>query len=166
MKGASPQAGFAMLLSMVFLALLSGLGANALQHSAVEQRLSANIQHHNTAFRTAESGLAIGLGDAGMAIALEQTTTPAVHYRINVELGEFCDAGALVNCGDDWPEHSRADVLVTTRYEGGSDTPPPGFSIDSDFATHHFIIRGEASHGPSHADLARGFRRLGPRSNH
>lgn len=54
------QAGMVLLLSLVFLLLLTMVGLSSMQAAISQEKITASIRHRNQAFQRAESGLRLG----------------------------------------------------------------------------------------------------------
>lgn len=54
------QAGMALLISLVFLLLLSLVGLSSMQGAVTQQKVAASLWHRNQSFQQAESGLRLG----------------------------------------------------------------------------------------------------------
>jgi type II secretory pathway pseudopilin PulG len=59
-----PQRGVALVVTLVFLALLTAIGVTTLTSTRNSQELAANFQETNRAFQTAESGITASLANA------------------------------------------------------------------------------------------------------
>jgi len=56
----SRQRGMVLLISLVFLLLLSLIGLSSMQGAVAQQKISASLWHRNQSLQTAESGLRLG----------------------------------------------------------------------------------------------------------
>lgn len=54
------QCGMVLLISLVFLLLLSIIGLSSMQGAVAQQKIAASLWHRNQSFQTAESGLRLG----------------------------------------------------------------------------------------------------------
>lgn len=57
---ASRQAGMVLLMSLVFLLLLSLMGLSSIQGALAQQKIAGSLWHRNQSFQSAESGLRLG----------------------------------------------------------------------------------------------------------
>jgi hypothetical protein len=151
--------------SIIFLAVLTGLGINAMRTSALEEKMASNTEHYNFAFQTAETGLAVSFSGAATTPA---EPAPDDEEDIPLTTHEVID-GVPVACDEDDFDcgKNKTKPALDTRvwYKSESKVPPPGYSLDGPFATHHFSMSSDARYGTTRAQLSQGFRRLGPRSN-
>ncbi len=60
MSGCTRQCGMVLLISLVFLLLLSLVGLSSMQGAIAQQKIASNLRHRNQSFQRAESGLRLG----------------------------------------------------------------------------------------------------------
>lgn len=58
--GYAHQRGMVLLISLVFLLLLSLVGLSSMQGAVAQQKIAGSIWHRNQSFQSAESGLRFG----------------------------------------------------------------------------------------------------------
>jgi len=78
----SHQRGVVLIMSLVFLMILTILGISAMGTSSLEEKMSGNIQESTHAFQAGESGLSQAFNTAG-ALSLSGTTTYTFNYSSN-----------------------------------------------------------------------------------
>ncbi|KAA3629002.1 MAG: hypothetical protein DWQ08_07070 [Proteobacteria bacterium] len=156
------QEGFALIVSILFLAVLTALGINAMRTSALEEKMASNTQHHNVAFRAAETGLSIGLSNAGAATTTSNQENSEATYKVDIAQGQVCNESENAGCASGWEDKSVATVDAFTEYTTEAKVPPVGYSLDGPFATHHFRVESGATYGTTRTRVSQGFRRLGP----
>jgi len=76
------QRGVVLIMSLVFLMILTILGISAMGTSSLEEKMSGNIQESTHAFEAAESGLNQAFSTSG-ALSLSGTTTYPFYYSSN-----------------------------------------------------------------------------------
>ncbi len=160
MKPKYPQEGFALVVSMIFLAILTVLGINAMRSSSLEEKMAANTQQQSFAFQSAETGLTVALGTAAAATTNQTRESSKKSHKI-VE-GALCDPVESPGCDSGADKIDVATIETSVWYKMEGKVPPPGHSLDGPFATHHFSTWSRADYGTTRAELLQGFRRLGP----
>jgi hypothetical protein len=160
----SRQAGFTLVVAVIFLSVLTILGISAMRMSAVAERMASSHQHLNVAFQTAETGLALSFSNLPdiPVLPLENPEEGALKLSYEVITGDPIPC----NRDGEWCGADAANPVLNTRtwYVTESNVSPPGYSLDGPFRTHHFSSSSEARLGTIHVRLAQGFRRIGPRS--
>lgn len=58
--GSAKQNGAVLIFCLVFLTILTLMGVSGMESTILEERMSGNMQDHNTAFQAAESALKVG----------------------------------------------------------------------------------------------------------
>lgn len=69
-KSFNKQQGIVLVISLVILLLLSIVGINAMMTTSLDERMSANLKDHNTAFQAAEAALREGEGVVNALVTL------------------------------------------------------------------------------------------------
>lgn len=157
---ADHQRGFALVVSVIFLAILTALGINAMRNSAMEERMAANTQQQSFSFQSAETGLTVGFSSA--AAATTSDTRASSKRSFLIVDGAYCDPAATPGCDSGANNANSATLTTSVWYKVEGKVPPEGHSLDGPFATHHFSMSSDARHGTTRTELLQGFRRLGP----
>lgn len=155
---ASREEGFALVVSVIFLGILTALGINAMRTSALEEKMAANTEQQSFAFQSAETGLTIGFSTAPSATTSQTLDNAKKQYQIvNGAVTELGD-----NCNRNPAGAKTVNLCMSVGYKIEGKVPPAGHSLDGPFATHHFSMMSEARYGTTRTELHQGFRRLGP----
>ncbi len=152
------EQGFALVVSIIFLGILTALGINAMRTSALEEKMASNTEQQSFAFQSAETGLTIGFSTAPSATTSQTLDNSKKQYKIvNGTVTELGD-----NCNRTPAGGKTVDLCMAVGYKVEGRVPPEGHSLDGPFATHHFSMLSEANYGTTRTELHQGFRRLGP----
>lgn len=84
-RGRGRQRGMALVMSLVFLMILTILGISAMGTSTLEEKMSGNIQEGTHAFEAAESGLSEAFNTSG-ALSL---SSPSTTYTFNYDSSKY-----------------------------------------------------------------------------
>ena len=159
----SPQRGFALVISIVFLAVLSAMAISAMRTASIDEKMAANSQQYEKSFQGAETGLRLAFRNANTATPnLDEASTRNSLILVD---GAVCETATNPGCDAGSTIANTVSLDTETRYRQEGTVPPPGFSFDGPFATHHFSVSSHARHGSAKTSLEQGFRRIGPRSN-
>lgn len=136
-KLTSLQRGSALLVSLVFLVILTVLGLSVMNTSHLEMKMAANAQFGNQAFQAAESAI-----DSVMRIPKDTLLTFVGGAPTPRTF--FFNAGTVgfANGGQFFAE--RADTQTTFQETGN--VPGGGYSVSEDAGTpkaHHFTIESD-----------------------
>ncbi len=130
------QRGNALMVSLVFLVILTTLGLSAAGTGRLELMMAANTQFGNQAYQGAESGI-----DSVLRIPvntlLSSTATTNTSYFFN----PTTSAGGFINPAT--PATLFAEQAdTTTTYEEVGSVPGGGYSmsVDDSIVAHHFSI--------------------------
>lgn len=134
-KITSLQRGSALLVSLVFLVILTVLGLSVMNTSHLEMKMAANAQFGNQAFQAAESAI-----DTVMRIP--RATLLTFVGGAPTARNYFFNAGTVgfVNGGQVFAETATTE----TAFQETGNVPGGGFSVSTDAGTpkaHHFSIQ-------------------------
>ena len=132
-----PQAGVALLTSIIFLLILSIIGISSMQDSSFDQRMTTNSQNMLSAFQHAESGLAAALREP---TAFNTTNTPDSPLVLHL-----CQSGTTPGSCHDTSNALNARIEV--YYLRAVNKTPLGYSQDAKIVTHLFEIRSTGYSG-------------------
>lgn len=140
-------------MATIFLAVLSIIGISAMQNTAVEQKMSLNMQDKNRSFQLAETALARVVQEVIQDTAgILNPLNPPQNFDYS---SEYEIAG----------EHAEVDVRVTVSYLGES--PMQGLTLEqvqslSGLVLHVFEIEAIARYNQSVANHVQGISIVGP----
>lgn len=145
------QRGNALMVSLVFLVILTTLGVSVAGTGRLELMMAANTQFGNQAYQAAESGIDSVLRIPISTLLSSTVMTPRSYFfNPTTSTGGFDDPAtpALTYFAE------QADT--TTTYEEVGNVPDGGYSmsVDDSIVAHHFAIdsrsqsqrRGQAGH--------------------
>ncbi len=136
------QRGTALIVGLIFLLVLTLIGISTMSTARLEQKMVANTQFSEWAFRDAESGIEVTFTEADIFGTLDSDDD-----------GQY-----------DVTLHTYGTTTKTgTRYMGAGLVPFGGFSLDAGMAAHHYEVTatGQAASGAV-AVLRQGFYKIGP----
>jgi Tfp pilus assembly protein PilX len=145
------QRGSALIVSMVFLIILTILGISTMTTSRVEIRMAVNQQSADQAFQASASGIDQTLSqtnifDTNAAAGINNT----FYYRQTV-------GGPFTNGTNNFMETVNTNTLFEVT------APPPGFSLGSKVTAFHFrILSTGNSVAGSESQQVQGFYKIGP----
>jgi len=131
------QRGNALMVSMVFLVILTTLGLSVAGTGRLELMMAANTQFGNQAYQAAESGI-----DSVLRIPrntlLSSTAATGRDYFFNLTTS----AGGFDDPNTPAPALFAEQANTTTTYEGVGNVPSGGYSMggNNNAAAHHFSI--------------------------
>ena len=131
-----PQAGVALLTSIIFLLILSIIGISSMQDSSFDQRMTTNSQNMLSAFQHAESGLAAALRDPTAFTLSNTPDSPRVLH--------LCQSGTPGSCND---TSDTLNTRIEVYYLRAINRTPIGYSLDSRTVEHLFEIRSDGRSG-------------------
>ncbi|MGQ0591128.1 MAG: pilus assembly PilX family protein [Gammaproteobacteria bacterium] len=131
------QRGNALMVSLVFLVILTTLGVSVAGTSRLELMMAANTQFGNQAYQAAESGI-----DSVLRIPVNTLLSSTVTTGRNFFFNPTMSAGGFDDPGTPAPTLFAEQAITTTTYEEVGNVPGGGFtmSVDDSIAAHHFSI--------------------------
>jgi hypothetical protein len=150
---AKVQRGSALIVSMVFLIILTILGVSTMNTSRIEIRMATNVQAANQAFQASESGIEATLDEVDIFNTGAGAGVDHTYFFNQNTNGGFNDGS------NDFLER----VTTNTLFEVQGSVPAGGFSLGSTVSAFHFRIlsTGESAAG-SESQQIQGFYKIGP----
>ena len=72
------QRGMALLVSLVFLLLLTLIGLSSMQNATLQEKMAASVTLRNQSFQGAESALRVGESAVQLAVSYTHLTLPTI----------------------------------------------------------------------------------------
>lgn len=129
----APQAGSALIVTLVFLVIFTILGLAAMGTSRLELKMAANAQYTNQAFQAAESGIGTTLRDTGIYSTVSYD--PAPYY--------FNQASGTAGFDDGTSSYFNEKADTETTYLGTGNFPSDAKSsvgLGVGMTAHHFTL--------------------------
>lgn len=147
------QRGSALIVSLVFLIILTILGISTMNTSRLEVRMAINEQAANQAFQATDSGIQETLMDSSV---LDTNSTAGVDRTFYYNQ----DANGPYGDGTD---NYNDRVNTNTLFETSGPVPGGGFSLGGKIQAYHFRILsvGQSVSG-SESEQTQGFYQVGP----
>lgn len=111
MKPLNSQAGSALIISLVFLLLLTIVGVASMQNSTLEERMTGNASDKNRAFQAAEAGLRAGEQALSDSVGIAKTTVTEIPKN-----DTDCNTLAASSAAWSIPLDSVSDTSTSTCY--------------------------------------------------
>jgi Tfp pilus assembly protein PilX len=134
------ERGNALMVSLVFLVILTTLGVSVASTGRLELMMAANTQFGNQAYQASESGI-----DSVMRIPVNSLlASPAVTPR-NYYFNPTSSPGGFINPSNTSTRFAE-QVNTTTTYVQVGNIPGGGYSLDSEdkLVAHHFTINSNS----------------------
>jgi len=147
------QRGSALIVSLVFLIILTLLGLSTMNTSRLEIRMAINEQAANQAFQAAESGIQETLADGSVLDTNSQAGVDNTYYYNQDANGPYTDGTNNYN----------EQVNTNTLFETSGPVPGGGFSLGGKVQAYHFRVLsvGQSVSG-SENEQTQGFYQVGP----
>ncbi len=131
------QRGNALMVSLVFLVILTTLGVSVAGSGRLELRMAANTQFGNQAYQGAESGI-----DSVLRIPINTLLSSTATTNRSYFFNPTTSAGGFDDPGTPAPTLFAEQAITTTTYEEVGNVPGGGFtmSVDDSIVAHHFAI--------------------------
>ena len=147
------QRGSALIISMIFLIILTILGLSTMTTSRVEIRMAVNQQSANQAFQASASGIDQTLGEADIFNTNSTTGVNKTYYYRQDAGGPYTDG----------TNSFMERVTTNTLFEVTGAVPQGGFSLGSKVTAFHFrILSTGNSVAGSESQQVQGFYKVGP----
>ncbi|MGH8478123.1 MAG: pilus assembly PilX family protein [Gammaproteobacteria bacterium] len=132
-----PQRGNALMVSLVFLVIVTTLGVSVAGTGRLELMMAANTQFGNQAYQGAESGIDSVLRiPINTLLSSTATTNRSYFFNPTTSAGGFNDADPATTT------LFAEQAITTTTYEEVGNVPDGGYSmsVDDSIVAHHFAI--------------------------
>jgi hypothetical protein len=131
------QRGNALMVSLVFLVILTTLGVSVAGTGRLELMMAANTQFGNQAYQAAESGI-----DSVLRIPINTLLSSTAATNRSYFFNPTTSDGGFDDPGTPAPALFAEQANTTTTYEEVGNVPDGGYSmsVDDSIVAHHFAI--------------------------